>query len=209
MTDIQRWQITISIIALLVGLAGGGAMGALITWYATSRRGRIQPVGHKIDIVPVMKQKNDASLRTKVIVSRGDKEYTFKNLFLVNVEVVDKGNQDIQEFRFGITLGGADLIVHHDYQAPDRHHSIAYSLASPEEPKPELDYVLTPFNRQDIYSFKLYVVIPEGEDEPNLITLSSPHPIKFTSMPTWKELIVEKIEITNIGVGPVRLLIKR
>src|SRR5215207_6212286 len=114
MTDAQKWQLIISGIALIVGLVSGGAMGSIITLVATARKSRIQPVGYKIDMVPIMKQKDSTSLSTKVIVSRGTKEYSFKNLFLVNVEVVNKGNQDIKEFNYGITLGGADLIVHHE-----------------------------------------------------------------------------------------------
>lgn len=210
--ELQWWHI-------VVPLFTGGAFGALITAVVTSYRNRIQPVGRRVDVLPlfiqltdtlpVLRGKNseEVSLNTTISISRGTKEYKFPNLFLVDIQVINKGNKDFEEFPFGITLDEGDHTVFVVHKSPDRHHVVSQSSVQPEAPKSEIDFSLKPFNRRDLYSFKLYVVIAEGKAEPGEIDFSSRLPIKFTDMPTMGELVAQAAESTSLVVGPFRFII--
>src|SRR5713101_2301831 len=96
---------SIAWIQVLPALLGGGAAGAVISTAVTARRARIQPVGHRIEVVPVFRQTvRPSSMRAKLALTEGEETKTFENLFLADVQVVNRGNQDITEFNFGVTL---------------------------------------------------------------------------------------------------------
>jgi hypothetical protein len=192
--ELQWWHI-------VVPLLTGGAFGAIITAVVAGFRNRIQPVGYRTTMLPVFKQNVDvSSLNAKIIIHKGDEEYPFHNLFVFDVYVVNRGNKDIDEFPLGFTLGDGDKAIYMEFESPDRHHIMSSSGVSPTTPKGEIDVNLKPFNRQDWYSFRIYVV-PEGDYEPGIIELSSPYPIRFTTMPTMGEMLATASEIA-VKVGP-------
>jgi hypothetical protein len=92
MTNINWLQIAAALI-------GGGAAGAIITAIITTFRARRQPIGRRIDIVPVFRQSNDSkSLRAKIAIAHENKINIFENLFFAEVQLVNRGNSDLQEF---------------------------------------------------------------------------------------------------------------
>src|SRR5256885_72320 len=106
MPDVQWLQVG-------AALAGGGAVGAIITALVTARRGRIQPVGRRVEILPIFtKGMEGSALRATVAINDGERSHLFPNLFIVTVQLVNRGNQDIPDFSFGITLAGGDECVH-------------------------------------------------------------------------------------------------
>ena len=200
-SELQWWHI-------VVPLFTGGAFGAFITAIVTSYRNRVQPVGYRIDLRPVFKN-SDAqfSLSSKITIYEDATPHHFDNLFVFDIQISNKGNQDINEFPLGLTLGNGDQAVYAEYASPDRHHTASPTGVKPSNPLNELDSVLKPFNRGDVYSFYVYVVIPEGKEKPDMIELSSPSSIRFTRMPTMGEMIAEAASSTSLVVGPVRLII--
>ena len=196
MADISWWQI-------VPALIGGGAAGALINAGFTARRNRIQPIGRRIEITPIFRQADSSSdFRAKIAIAHNDSTATFENLFIADIQVVNKGNTDIETFPFGVTLSGGDKCVHVEHTPPDRHHGVSQNPEiTPQNPANEIDFTLTPFNRKDSYLFKLYVVIPDDAKDPQNIELGSPNPIKFTEMPTVSETLSKAAEGFSVSIG--------
>lgn len=196
MADISLWQI-------VPALIGGGAAGALINAAFTARSNRIQPIGRRIEITPIFRQgDNSSGLRAKIAIADNGSIATFENLFFVDIQLVNKGNIDIESFPFGVTLSGGDECVHVEHTAPNRHHIISQSpVIKPQNPSNEIDFTLTPFNRKDSYLFKLYIVIPDDAKDPKNIILGSPNPIKFAEMPTVSETLSKAAEGFSVSIG--------
>lgn len=173
-----------------IALISGGTMGAIITAIITAIKGRQQPVGKRIEVLPVFSPTSDSGKIEAAIAIKYDKETaSFDNLFLINLNIVNKGNKDIEFFEFGATLSDGDKCIYVEHTAPDRHHVISMkSPVTPLLPQSEIDIQLRPFNRGDSYFFKFYIVIPESKKVPNELSLSSPCPIKFTTIPSAGEI---------------------
>ena len=207
MSEIQQWQLIIGICALFVG----GLGGAIFTYFATSYRNRVQPIGHSIDVIPILKPNEDKTkLNTKIVVEDEiDGQHEFRNLFLYDVLLINKSNQDIRDFTIGVTLQNGDKAIYADVETPDRHHTAISTKVTPENPLSEIDFTLSPFNRGKAYSLKVYVVIPDGSSNPSEIDLSSPHSIKFTPIRGLPELVAEAIAGTSVNLAGIRLTIPK
>lgn len=196
---------------VVVALIGGGAAGAIINALVSAYRARLQPVGRRLEILPVfIRQSGDSSgLTAEIAITHNGSTRTFKNLYLAEVQVVNRGNKDLEEFKFGVTLGGGDQCIFVISSAPDRHHeALQNTEVTPQSPQEVIDFTLRPFNRRDSYSFKMYIVIPEGAEEPNKIELGSPSPIRFTEMPTVGEVLARVAE-EAVKVGPLSISLRR
>ena len=192
---------------LIATLIGGGAAGSIITAFVAAARNRIQPIGHRVEISPVFQQTlGDSHLRTKITMSDGHNELSFDNLFLVDIQIVNKGNRDVKEFRFGVNLSGGDRAVYVIPMAQDRLHKADVATpVNPATPSSEIDLVLKPFNRRDSYALKLYVVVANGKEAPENISLVSDEPIRFIHMPTIGEMVAQTARYTSIKLGPIRI----
>jgi len=204
MADVQWYHI-------VAPLLGGGAMGAIINSVVASVRNRKQPVGRRIESIPVFKNTfGDSSLKALITISEGEVQHHYQNLFLIDIQIVNKGNCDFESFPFGITLIEGDQVVYVDYKSQDRHHDLRVSTTvSPSSPKNEIDFVLKPFNRRDFYSLKLYTFVLEGKEKPGPIDISTTEPIRFTDMPTIGELVAQAAEAVPVfGIGPLKVTLK-
>jgi len=192
---------------VISALLGGGAAGAIISAIVSAYRARRQPIGRRVNVLPVFRQSGGPStLRAQIAIMQDSDTITFENLFLAEVQIVNRGNSDIEEFEFGATLGDGDLCIHVESSPSDRHHQILeQTLVTPQEPKQEIDFKLKPFNRGDSYSFKLYLVIPPAQEEPRNIELGSSSPIKFVDMASVVEILASATATTVFMVGPLRL----
>jgi len=192
-------------------LIGGGAAGACITALVSAYRNRRQPVGHSIQEVPVFRHTlGDSSLQAKITVSDGTNDFQFDNLFLLDVRIVNRGNRDMAQFPFGVTLSEDNKAIHVESVTPDRHHAvIERSDVTPAAPKGEVDFALQPFNRADTYLLKLYVVLPDGRERPGPIAISSPEAIRLTTMPSVGELLAQAARSAVVKVGPMSLQLSR
>ncbi|MGE5626905.1 MAG: hypothetical protein ACM3X7_02180 [Solirubrobacterales bacterium] len=179
----------INYVSVGVSFLAGGAMGAIITQVATSVRNRIQPVGYKCESIPLFRKNLEGStLITNVTISDEGVEYAFENLFVVNIEMINKGNKDFDKFTFGVTLDKEDKIINIEKKHFDKFHDInIIDEVSPKQPLNEVEIILKPFNRKDTYNIRMYVVIPEKNQQPSELQFSSPHSVKFTSMPSLGE----------------------
>ena len=196
---------------MIVALIGGGAAGAIINALVSSYRSRLQPVGRRLEILPVfIRQPGDSSgLAAKIAIMHDANTATFNNLYLAEVQVANRGNKDLDEFKFGVTLGDGDKCIFVTSSSPDRHHEVLQETeVTPQSPQGEIDFKLRPFNRRDSYFFKLYLVIPEDAEEPKKIELGSSSPIRFTEMPTVGEVLARVAE-EAVKVGPLSISMRR
>lgn len=194
-----------------VALLGGGAMGAIIQTIVRSYQTRIQPIGKRIDLLPIFRASDsESSLSAEISISYEGNTQTFKNLFLAEIQVVNRGNKDFPDFKFGATLSGGDRCIYVETSPPDRHHKVEQeSIPKPEQPTQEVDFSLKPFNRHDSYIFKLYVVSPEQHRALGAISLGSPSPIRFVDMPTMGELLAASVSEAAVKFGPLRVSLDR
>lgn len=156
-------------------------------------------------MTPIFRQAHGSSgVRARIAISDGQNTSTFENLFIADVQVVNRGNSGIERFPFGVILAGGDKCVHVERLPPDRHHLIIQETeVTPQDPQSEIDFILDPFNRKDSYLVKLYIVIPEGSTDPQAIELGSSHPIKFVEMPTVAETLSKAVSGVSLSVGDI------
>jgi hypothetical protein len=169
-------------IAIPVTLIGGGAVGALITAYVTHRRSSKQPIGYTEEIIHIFREGQNFPRLAKLIVAEHPfgvgTEKPVNNLSLARIILINKGNQDLDEFAFGITMEGPYKVVDVRMKDPDRHHKMRVSIEE-EVPLINPDFSLTPFNRGDEYGVDIYFTY---EQAPGLLKLSTSHPCKFIEM---------------------------
>jgi hypothetical protein len=148
----------------------------------------------------------DPACRVTIAITHDGKTTTFKNLFIAEIQVVNKGNRDLDELMLGATLGEGDRCIYVESAVPDRYHKVDQSpRVCPDGPQQEVDFVLRPFNRGDSYSFKFYVVIPEERKEPSEIVLGSASPVRFVEMPTVGEIVARAASEVAFNVGPIKI----
>jgi len=163
-------------------LVGGGLMGAVLTNIIQAHRNRIQPVRYRAKTTPLfLVGIESTTLKAKVTLTEGGASHELDNLFLTELVVTNTGNQHIKDFTMGITLDGTAQMVNVACDPPDRHHTAAVIKApTPAERSREVDYTLKPFNRRDVYRFRILSTCFHGE-KPGDPKLSSSEGIRFVS----------------------------
>jgi hypothetical protein len=194
MTEKEWIQIVVAVIA-------GGAMGAILKAVLDAYQGRIQPIGYRIEFVKIFKDTAGSSLKAQLQITDGVVWKNFHNLYIAKITIANKGNAHIEEFRFGVTLGGADVAIYTEFEMFDRHHSLAQvSRVALRSTAKEIDFVCKPFNRKDKYVFKVFVSIPLDMQEPQDIRLSSSHPIKFVDLNVYENSLIRFINYFGEGI---------
>jgi hypothetical protein len=198
-------------VPVAASLVGGGAVGAVITAIVTTMRNRRQPIGKRVDIIRLFKDGlGNPSLTTRITVSDGCSDHNYTNLFIAELLIANRGNQDIPAFRFGVTLLEGDQAIYVQPQTADRHHELTViTPVCPDTPRSEIDFEARPLNRGDSYPIRLYITMPDGKGGPTPIRFSSSHPIKFVEMPTVTETLAEIASSTSLSIGPLALSLRR
>jgi hypothetical protein len=186
-------------LTVIGSLLGGGLMGALVTAGITSYRSRLQPVGRRIEIDPILRPKPEGTtLTAKITVEYDYRPHTFDNLFLARIQIVNQGNKDHDEFSFGITLPTEDFVVYLEGSGADRHHVIAPSATvTPANPAREVDFICKPFSRGDSYTLSAFIVTT-SEEGPGDIAVSSKLPVRFVEIPSLGETLGQAITVASI-----------
>lgn len=177
---------------IVATLAGGGAMGAIINSLVANYRNKVQPIYCSKEYTSVFnhsflglsKINSDLGVSAEVTISEinGNTNYSYENLSVIKLRLVNIGNKDMDEFKFGATLGEEDRVLYIDEKSSDRYHKI--EVLTPTtflKPKREIDFVLKPFNRKDEYNINLFVFSRDNKSIPDEIQISTPHPVKIAS----------------------------
>lgn len=99
----------VSGLQIAASILGGGAVGAIITAVVTSYRGRVQPIGRRVEVSPLFTSGfAGSSLTANVTVSDGTTDYKFPNLHVADIQLVNRGNRDLPTFTFGVTLSKSE-----------------------------------------------------------------------------------------------------
>jgi hypothetical protein len=185
----QQW------IAIGASLLGGGAVGAIITAIVTSHRNRIQPVYYTTEYinlyheVPNIYTKSSAiTIKNELVITRDNVNHEYENPLIIRLRLINVGNRDMDKFQFGITLlteGVADAkVVYCESETEDRHHKVIIeSSVDLMKPSKEVDFLLAPFNRGDIYTFTFFVTKSSNSTEIPSIQPSTSCPVKFVKKP--------------------------
>lgn len=184
--------------SLFVTLVAGGAMGAMIKILHDQRQSRKQPIGQRISVFPFFQSDKYADLQAVVTVTNKESVTEYRQIFVADLSLQNRGNRDFDEFEFGVVVGNG-LCFHVGWENPDQHHGLELlTEASPSMAKSELKFKLCPFNRQDLYSLRLYLTPTETLD-PVLSVLTTPHPIRFVSFyETPKQSLLKEVIIAFI-----------
>ena len=193
---------------IVASLIGGGAVGAIITAFVTTFRNRKQPIGRRIDVSPVFTSGlSGPTLTTRITISDGTKNYSFSNLYVADVQIVNQGNRDFDTFTFGLTLSQPDRAIYVEPYGLDRHHVVkAKSICGPDAPSDALDFELKPFNRGDSYPMKIFFTTSDKGPQP--IKLSSPEAIRFIEIQSLTEAVATVAVANVLKVGPVEIRLK-
>ncbi|MEI9943614.1 MAG: hypothetical protein WDN26_05280 [Chitinophagaceae bacterium] len=140
---------------ILVSFLSGGAMGAILTNWFTNRRNRIPTIEIQQSIscvfAPVI------SVKPKITFSRGGVESHFENLYIIETQIHNKGNNDYPDFDLKLTLSPFAKIVYLECKGQDTSHEVILKekieFASPSM---IADLSLTPFNRKNIFHITAY-----------------------------------------------------
>ena len=196
-----------TILLIVIILFSSGAIGAFIYAAISLYRNKKQVIASRVDVFPTFEDTFGASgLRTYITISDGQKEYQYEELQTVQIELLNQGKQDFNEFKFGIALSSGDVAVYVEAQSPDRHHQLEQvTPISFTEPKSEIDFILHSFNRKDSYLLRLLVVTSEKSKPPGDIKFSSPEAIRFVDLPTSEELIKKVAPSTSLALGPFNI----
>jgi hypothetical protein len=195
---------------IVASLIGGGAAGAIITAAVTAYRNRRQPVGFRVDTRPVFRESAVGEhFSVTVSVTSGESKLHYSNLFIVSVELVNRGSRDMPQFRAGFTLADNDDAILMEAFTPDRHHMSSVAVAPiPLAPLTEIDVTLAPFNRGDSYRHDIYIVNHRGAD-PGLVKIGSAEPVVFKPMPTLGELAAAAAKGVQLQLGPFQVRLSK
>lgn len=199
-------------IPIVMSLVGGGAAGAIINQLATSYRNRLQPIGFRYESTALFSPPADeAAPNFRVTFTPPVGTLTeLTNVHALRIDIVNRGNHDRAKMTLGLSIPPGQGIVHAAKTTGDRHHKLKIeSELRPDAPSNEIDLVLEPFNRGDLYTVTLYVTLPPGQEEAGPIEASSPEAVRFVELPTASELAVEAIGIGGklLLFSPIRLKI--
>ena len=200
MTDPNWWHVGAS-------LAGGGAAGAVFSNIVAAYRSRRQPVGYRVEVVPVFTGTLGASsMVASLSITDGHDVVELSNLFVFKLQVVNKGNRDIDEFAAGFELPPHEQAIYVEGEPPSRHHSFSLTnKVTPGDPNDCFDFCLKPFNRADLYTLNAFVVTTDGHTPSGAIEPTSPQPVRFVGMPTIAELALEAAQGTSVKIGPLKV----
>jgi hypothetical protein len=174
-----------------IGVASGGLAGAFLNAAITHWRGRTQPVHVILSSTAII---NATAVRpelaAKITVGSGPSAQAFESLWLIELDLSNRGNKDLDSFTFGVTFQGDDPCIGWGYESEDRLHKTEIAVApSPVAPRCELDIALKPFNRKDIYKIRLYVAPKVAGREPERPKLGSIAPVKFVDSGTASDAL--------------------
>jgi len=195
-------------VPIIAALAGGGAMGAIITALATTYRNRIQPMSYRIYYDKLFHNSlGDSKLKVELKISHGLDVRYFQSLYVVRIYLTNTGNTNMADFSFGLTLEGDDVAVHAEAITPDRHH--IFTQTTPQialgSAAKELDFICRPFNKRDTYVVKLFIAIASSESGVGEIQFSSPLPVKFVNLMVRENMALSILKYlnNNLTIGDV------
>ena len=195
---------------IVASIVGGGAAGAIITQLVAVYRNRKQPVGYRYESSKLFAPPSgNAAPRFLVTFTPPIGPATeLTNVHTVRLEIINRGNQDKPKMALGVTIPPGQGIVHVEKTTGDRHHHLTIeSNLRPEAPSHEIDVVLEPFNRGDLYTLTLYVTLPPQTNEAGPVSLSSAEAVRFVQIPSPTEIAIDLVEGLSLPVGPVRIAI--
>jgi hypothetical protein len=167
-------------IGFLITLAGGGAMGAIIKIMYDYKQNRIQAVRQRIKVFPLFHHTDKPQNFSAVVSVTHDgsiKEY--KNLFVADITITNRSNKDYDDFEFGADLE-KDECIYVAWENPDQHHTLTpITIVSPSAPASKIKFQLSPFNRTNSYSLRLYLTLNEDGREPTLPQLTARQSVQF------------------------------
>lgn len=166
----------------ILKILGGGAVGAIITWfYNWYYKERIPPIGIRIKTNEIFK-KVVGEYEAKIVFT--DKiETQFNNLFISNIDLINKSNKTIPEFIFGLNLKNEDKAVYCEIKSKYNNFREVVILndISPINPSNNIKFKIKPFNRKDEYNFKIYIVVDKN-NKPSEITPLTAEDIKWVDL---------------------------
>jgi hypothetical protein len=200
---------------LAAGLLGGGAMGAIITALVTTWRNRVQPVGYRWEAKKLFESvgRHSGTLPLKpgdivvdIAISDDTGSFTLTNLHAVELQIINRGNEDKKSFHFGATLPQDHNILTVEPTTVDRHHRVIVPTPpTPRAPASEVDFELTPFNRGDRYTIIMLINLADTANEVAAVALSSPDAVVFSPAPSMAEIAARLANATTVSFGPLRV----
>lgn len=179
----------------LVGMIFGGLAGAVYTNRRIDQRAAKPKIGRAVEVYPILHPKPEgSSLDAQVRIDHEGRDHTFSNLFLVRLTLRNQSLTDFARFPLRVTMAHGETVVFHERERPSPSHELGCAVPPiPGKPASECDFVLEPFNRDDEYELRLFVV-GGGDDGPSAPTLSTSLPACFVEPPRLDESLLPALE---------------
>jgi len=160
-------------------------MGAVITAGVTHFRTEFSPLDTKSRYYRFCGCGRIRNVGPRVTFTDEEKSsWAFDNLYVIQLDVDNRGNQDKAKVDFGITLLSDAKAIFVVTTTQDHYHKAQdLTKASPSKPINEIYYTLEPFNRRNKYSFKIYEVTGNIALTKQDIQLNSKKPVIFVERP--------------------------
>lgn len=200
-------------IHIAVALAGGGAMGAIITQLTTWYRRRVQTIGYNVKtqqtFAPITSQEAiEASVQIKDSAGR---PHTFDNLYTSTLVVMNKGNVDFSEFKMGIDFPDHCQVLGCSPRSSNRYKKVDF-LSQPNLTTPihSIDLELKPFNRNNVYEIDFFITSKDnhGVEDAN-VSLATSHSVRFSQMTNALDVLNLVTDKFVFHVGPFKVLLFR
>jgi hypothetical protein len=147
---------------ILVSLIGGGAMGAVLTNWFTNKRNKIPTIGIQQSISCVFA--SEISVKPKITFTTEGVEFHFENLYIIETQIQNEGNNDYPDFDLKLTLSPFAKLVYVDCKSQDASHEITLKekieFASPSM---IADLSLNPFNRKNTFHITGYATCEDNK----------------------------------------------
>jgi len=176
-----------------IGFIGGGFVGAIYTNWRTDRRNRIQSIHHKIlvstiDLPQIIMQDYGALISLKRHMQERSEPVLFKELAIVQIELINTGNKDYESFEFAFNIPENSKVIGLQNEGKGRLHNVTHKPEiTMNEPTHQIDFTLHPFNRKERYKITM-VVNGTDKDLANNIKLDTRQSIKFIDVDSDKKL---------------------
>lgn len=159
-------------------------MGAVISALVSKYRARRQPIYYTKEIFDLIWDSPSISPLTanlQFTLPESTETLSLSTLSVIRIRIENSGNEEIDNYKFGLTFGEHCRVLHVAPSSNDRHHELRLiTPVTPYEPNKIVDLEAIPLNPKDDYYVDIFFTY---SGEIGNISISSGHPAHLVERP--------------------------
>lgn len=195
-------------IKIIVTLIGGGACGALITFFLNYRKQKKQKIYYHVFVYGVLPRNlrvQDYAIEHNLVNSKTGEKEILSNLYTLSLSIINTGNIDYKKFLFSVSLPKDAQIITIEQHSKERLYESSFDpTPGASDGKNYIDITVDPFNRQDERDYTILFKANKDYDYEDRVTLSqtilvtSKEPVTFNTKTFSARHYSKKIKIERI-----------